>query len=109
MKKILMIGTGGTIASEMTESGLAPELSAARLLAHIPGISEICHVDCVQLLNLDSTNMQPKHWQMMARCIRKHYGEPPEDADDKRRMLASLARYGYSFSEIQEALRILNE
>ena len=26
MKKILMIGTGGTIASEVTDSGLAPEL-----------------------------------------------------------------------------------
>ena len=75
MKKILLIGTGGTIASDVTGSGLAPELTTEQLLAHIPGISEICHVDCVQLLNLDSTNMQPKHWQMMARCIRKHYGE----------------------------------
>ena len=26
MKKILMIGTGGTIASEMTPEGLTPEL-----------------------------------------------------------------------------------
>ena len=28
MKKILMIGTGGTIASEMTPEGLTPELSS---------------------------------------------------------------------------------
>ena len=27
MKQILLIGTGGTIASEMTANGLAPELS----------------------------------------------------------------------------------
>ena len=27
MKNILMIGTGGTIASEMTPSGLTPELN----------------------------------------------------------------------------------
>ena len=73
MKKILMIGTGGTIASEMTESGLAPELSAARLLAHIPGISAICETECIQLLNLDSTNITPAHWLEMARCIRENY------------------------------------
>ena len=28
MKNILMIGTGGTIASEMTPSGLTPELNS---------------------------------------------------------------------------------
>ena len=38
MKKILMIGTGGTIASEVTESGLAPELTTEQLLARIPDI-----------------------------------------------------------------------
>ena len=73
MKKIFLIGTGGTIASEMTESGLAPELSTEQLLAQIPAISAICDVDCVQLLNLDSTDMEPRHWLMMARCIQDHY------------------------------------
>ena len=74
MKKILMIGTGGTIASEVTESGLAPELTTEQLLARIPAISDICDVDCVQLLNLDSTNMAPEHWLLLARCIRENYG-----------------------------------
>ena len=75
MKRILLIGTGGTIASEVTESGLAPELTTGDLLAHIPAISGICVVECVQLLNLDSTNITPRHWLSMARCIREHYGE----------------------------------
>ena len=61
MKKILLIGTGGTIASDVTDSGLAPELTTEQLLSHIPGISDICGVDCLQLLNLDSTNMTPAH------------------------------------------------
>ena len=73
MKKVLLIGTGGTIASEMGASGLAPELTTEDLLAQIPAIREICEVDCIQLLSLDSTNMAPKHWLMMARCIREHY------------------------------------
>ena len=74
MKRILLIGTGGTIASEVTESGLAPELTTGDLLAHIPAISGICVVECVQLLNLDSTNMTPAHWLEIAACIREHYG-----------------------------------
>ena len=74
MKIVLLIGTGGTIASDVTANGLAPELTTEQLLAHIPAISGICDVDCVQLLNLDSTNMEPRHWLMIARCIREHYG-----------------------------------
>ncbi len=73
MKKVLLIGTGGTIASEVTEDGLAPELTTEQLLARIPAISSICEVDCLQLLNLDSTNMTPAHWLKMAGCIRAHY------------------------------------
>ena len=73
MKKVLLIGTGGTIASQVTHNGLAPELTTEQLLEHIPEISKICEVDCVQLLNLDSTDIGPEHWQMMAQCIRKHY------------------------------------
>ena len=73
MKKILMIGTGGTIASEVTEDGLVPELSSQQLLEHIPSISQICQVDSLQLLNLDSTNITPEHWLEMAHCLRRHY------------------------------------
>ena len=57
MKKILLIGTGGTIASEVTDDGLAPELTTEQLLAHLPAVSGLCDVSCIQLLNLDSTNM----------------------------------------------------
>ena len=73
MKNILLIGTGGTIASDVTENGLAPELTTEQLLSHLPAISGICNVDCVQLLNLDSTNMRPEHWLKMVRCIRESY------------------------------------
>lgn len=42
-----------------------------------------------------------------ATLIRKHYGEIPDTPDDFRRMMASLARYGYSVGEIKEALKQL--
>ena len=37
-KRILLIGTGGTIASEMGENGLTPELTSEQLLKYIPDI-----------------------------------------------------------------------
>ena len=73
MKRILLIGTGGTIASEVTDGGLTPELTTEELLAHLPEISGICHAECLQLFNLDSTNIAPCHWLAMARCIRENY------------------------------------
>ena len=75
MKKVLLIGTGGTIASDVTANGLAPELTTEQLLAHLPGVSDICDVDCVQILNLDSTNITPEHWLLMARSIREKYSK----------------------------------
>ena len=39
-KKILHIGTGGTIASEQSASGLTPELTSEQLLRYIPDISQ---------------------------------------------------------------------
>ena len=73
MKHILMIGTGGTIASEMSPDGLTPEISSEQLLAAVPRIGELCEVDCLQLYSLDSTSLRPAHWQGLARAIRERY------------------------------------
>ena len=73
MKKILMLGTGGTIASEMTPEGLTPELTPAQLLRYVPAISALGDVDCLSLFSLDSTNITPQHWLATARAIREHY------------------------------------
>lgn len=72
-KRILMIGTGGTIASESGEDGLTPELDASGLLRYIPGIAKWCDVDCVQLYNLDSTNLRPENWLGIARAVQTNY------------------------------------
>lgn len=73
MKKILFIATGGTIASKKSENGLKPQISPEELLSYIPSIEKICKVDTLQLLNLDSTNMEPKHWITIVEGIRDHY------------------------------------
>ena len=74
MKKILMIGTGGTIASTQTEFGLAPGLTPADILSYIPAVRQVCEVDSIQVCNLDSTNVTPEHWRMLARSVEERYG-----------------------------------
>ena len=73
MKRLLLIGTGGTIAAELGENGLAPELTSSQLLRYLPDIAEIGQVDCIQLFSLDSTNIQPKHWVRIANAIAERY------------------------------------
>lgn len=73
MKNILMLGTGGTIASEMTAEGLAPELRPAQLLKYVPAIKKLCHVDCLSLFNIDSTNITPGHWCAIAGALEENY------------------------------------
>ena len=73
MKKVLMIATGGTIASIKTEQGLTPEIGSEELLSYVPEIKEYCNVDTIQLLNIDSTNIQPEHWVLMTETIEENY------------------------------------
>lgn len=68
-----MIGTGGTIASKQTEYGLAPGLSAEDILNYIPAVSKICEVDSLQVCNLDSTNVTPEHWKLLAKTVQENY------------------------------------
>lgn len=72
-KKILLIATGGTIASCKTEQGLAPMLSPADLLRFIPEAADLCLIETIQPLNLDSTNICPEHWLLLAGLIEEHY------------------------------------
>lgn len=72
MRKILLIGTGGTISCERLENGLAPSLSVSELLENI---DVPCEAVTEQLFSLDSTNMTPRHWERLAALIRERYDE----------------------------------
>ncbi len=73
MKRILLLTTGGTIASVKTENGLAPGTSGEEILSYIPEAERYCEIQVKQILSLDSTNLQPEHWLRMAGEIRKEY------------------------------------
>lgn len=73
MKKILLIATGGTIASQSSTHGLVPELVAENLLKWVPEIYEFCQPSALQIYNIDSTNITPAHWVKLAKTIADNY------------------------------------
>ncbi|WP_101773298.1 asparaginase [Peptostreptococcus faecalis] len=75
MKKILLIATGGTIASKDTEVGLVPSITSEEILRFVPEIAEICDVTAIQLMNIDSSNMSPDGWIKMTECIKENYNK----------------------------------
>lgn len=72
-KKILLIATGGTIASRETEHGLAPSVSPGVLCRSVPEAADFCQLEAIQLFNIDSTNIQPEHWLLIAETIEKNF------------------------------------
>lgn len=74
-KRILLLATGGTIASKKSDNGLKPQITPKELLSYIPQVADICEIEAIQLLNLDSSNMEPQHWKQMVHAIREHYEE----------------------------------
>ena len=72
-KKILLLATGGTIASLLSDHGLRPGLNAEQILSFVPEIKEECDVDAVQVCNIDSTNMSPAVWKQIVCAIEAKY------------------------------------
>jgi len=72
-KNILLIATGGTIASKKTIDGLAPGITSDELMAYVPEIKEFCNVETMQLFNIDSTNIQPEYWTLISETIENVY------------------------------------
>ncbi len=75
MKRILMLATGGTIATLDSGHGLSPAITSEEILSHVPAVGELCQVDAVQLMNLDSTSIGPGHWLKIAGAVRERYEE----------------------------------
>ena len=72
-KRILLICTGGTIASTLKKDGYAPGLTDSDILDYIPSVLEFCNVDTVQVCNIDSTNMTPVYWSVVVKKIKENY------------------------------------
>ena len=68
LPKILLISTGGTIASKVDyrTGAVTPALSAAELNEAVPEIAKIANIDSEVLFSEYSENIQPEHWFQIA-------------------------------------------
>ena len=73
MKNILLISTGGTIGSGNSAQGLMPQLTCKDIIAKLPNIRSDANVTGVQLMNIDSGNINPNHWLKIVSQIKKEY------------------------------------
>ena len=69
MKKLMILSTGGTIACTQTEDGLIPTLSADDILAYAPSAAKLGKIETKTILNLDSSNIQPEEWRLIAKAV----------------------------------------
>lgn len=68
-----MITTGGTIASIPSNNGLIPKISGKDIISLMPELKNICTIDTLELLNIDSSNISKKHYILMLDTLEKNY------------------------------------
>ena len=78
LPKILLLSTGGTIASKVDyrTGAVTPALSATELYEAVPEIAKIANVDAEVLFSEYSENLQPEHWLEIAKKV-----DSVEDSD----------------------------
>ncbi|MHA1770816.1 MAG: asparaginase [Candidatus Thorarchaeota archaeon] len=78
--QVALLNTGGTIGSiyDPTTDSLRPGLSVKQLLKSLP--KSLGHVEVItrEVMELDSANAQPHHWQKIASAIKAVHDEFPD-------------------------------
>jgi glutamyl-tRNA(Gln) amidotransferase subunit D len=74
LPKILLISTGGTIASKIDyrTGGVFPALTADELNASVPELSKIANIDTEVLFSEYSENLLPEHWAKIAEKLNSY-------------------------------------
>lgn len=71
LKTIVLIGTGGTIASyvDYRTGAVHPALSTSDMISAVPEIKEVANLKAKVLFSIFSENMTVPHWQKLAEAI----------------------------------------
>ncbi len=73
MIKVLLLSTGGTIASRPGKDGLEPGISGEELIESLGDLRGKFQITVKQIMNLDSSNIQAEEWSIMARAVHDNY------------------------------------
>ena len=73
LPKVVIVTTGGTIASKMDPAtgDVVPAVSGDALLKAIPGIGKIARVEVKKFASIDSSKITPEIWLDLARTVRE--------------------------------------
>ena len=71
LPKLVLIGTGGTIASyvDYRTGAVHPALSTSDMVNAVPEIRDIANIDARVLFSIFSENMNVEHWQKLAEAV----------------------------------------
>lgn len=71
LPKLVLIGTGGTIASyvDYRTGAVHPALSTSDMVNAVPEIREIANIDATVLFSIFSENMNVENWQQLAEAV----------------------------------------
>ncbi|MBR7152360.1 MAG: asparaginase, partial [Candidatus Methanomethylophilaceae archaeon] len=71
LPKLVLIGTGGTIASyvDYRTGAVHPALSTSDMVNAVPEIRDIANIDARVLFSIFSENMNVEHWQELAKAV----------------------------------------
>jgi len=74
LPKILLLSTGGTIASKIDyrTGAVTPVLTAEELNSSVPELAKIANIDAEVLLSEYSENITPEHWLQIAEKINEY-------------------------------------
>ncbi len=74
LPKILLLSTGGTIASKIDyrTGAVTPVLTAEELNSSVPELSKIANIDTQVLFSEYSENIMPEHWLQIAEKINEY-------------------------------------
>ncbi len=74
LPKVLLLSTGGTIASKIDyrTGAVTPALSAADLNAAVPELADLANIDAEVLFSEYSENLEPGHWKKLAEKLHSY-------------------------------------
>ncbi len=73
LSNIMLLGTGGTVASRLdyTTGAVIPSFTPGELFSAVPELAEISNLECEIVFEILSENMRPEYWQQLAQKIEK--------------------------------------
>lgn len=73
LPRVLILGTGGTIASRIDyrTGAVRPAVTSAELHSLVPELSDVARVEPEIMFNVFSENIRPAHWSKLAKRVAK--------------------------------------